>query len=246
MTRIPSNGHRTGYSTYANGWRAVIANARRTRRREDRERIAAFYEGQNARGWSARFYDDEAWTALALLDAYSLTHQARYTKRAEALVADIETGWDSSCCGSAPGGIWWNRAHTQKATASNAGPVIAACELYQDPKDRLPAIRRAGLPLLVERDGRSGDLPGRRPHQPGRHPALVEVQLQRRADARRGRRALSRHRRPRLPHRRAEGRPVYGPPRGGGHPGAARSSSTAPASAAGGIAPSSKGQPTTR
>ena len=127
----PSNGHRTGYWTYANGWRAVIANARRTRRREDRERIAAFYEGQNARGWSARFYDDEAWMALALLDAYSLTHQARYRKRAEALVADIETGWDSSCCGSAPGGIWWNRAHTQKATASNAGPVIAACELYQ-------------------------------------------------------------------------------------------------------------------
>jgi predicted alpha-1,6-mannanase (GH76 family) len=127
----PSNGHLTGYWTYANGWRAVIANGQRTQRREYFGLIDAFYNGQNARGWDAHFYDDESWMALALMDAEAATHRSRYRERAGALVADIEKGWDNSCCGSAPGGIWWDKAHTQKATASNAGPVIAACELYE-------------------------------------------------------------------------------------------------------------------
>jgi hypothetical protein len=54
-----------------------------------------------------------------------------YLQRAAALFADIRNGWDTTCCGSKKGGIWWNKAHTQKATASNAGVVILAARLYE-------------------------------------------------------------------------------------------------------------------
>jgi hypothetical protein len=38
-------------------------------------------------------------------------------------------GWDTSCCGTHLGGIWWNKTHTSKATASNGGPAIAGVRL---------------------------------------------------------------------------------------------------------------------
>jgi predicted alpha-1,6-mannanase (GH76 family) len=126
----PSSGRLTGYWTYANGWRTVIANAQRTQCRRYAGLIETFYEGQDRRGWSAGYYDDENWMALALLHAYDVTREPRYLSKARILFSDIQKGWDISCCGSTPGGIWWDKAHTQKATASNAGPVITACRLY--------------------------------------------------------------------------------------------------------------------
>ena len=131
----PENGRLTGYWTYANGWRTVIANAARTRGRRYLGLIESFYQGQKSRGWHVDFYDDENWMALALLDAHEVTREARYLQEAKTLFSDLRQGWDTSCCGAAPGGIWWDRRHTQKATASNAGPVIAACRLYQETRD---------------------------------------------------------------------------------------------------------------
>jgi predicted alpha-1,6-mannanase (GH76 family) len=131
----PGNGRLTGYWTYANGWRTVIANAQRTQCRRYAGLIETFYEGQDRRGWYAEYYDDENWMALALLHAYDVTREPRYLRQARILFADIQKGWDTSCCGTTPGGIWWDKAHTQKATASNAGPVIAACRLYAATRD---------------------------------------------------------------------------------------------------------------
>jgi predicted alpha-1,6-mannanase (GH76 family) len=126
LDAYPDNGRLTSCWTYANGWQAVIDNAERTHEQNCSAWIEKFYDGQNARGWSAGFYDDENWMVLALLHAYSVTRDSKYLQRAEALYSDIENGWDTSCCGSSPGGICWDKAHTQKATASNAGPVISA------------------------------------------------------------------------------------------------------------------------
>jgi predicted alpha-1,6-mannanase (GH76 family) len=84
---------------------------------------------QNAKGWSRDFYDDENWMTLALIRAYDLEHQQKYLDEAKTLYADIEAAWDTTCCGAHPGGIWWDRPHTQKATAANAGPVIAGVRL---------------------------------------------------------------------------------------------------------------------
>ena len=126
----PSNGRLTGYWTYAHGWDAVIENVERTRGQNYAGWIETLYDGQNTRGWHSDFYDDENWMALTLLRAYSVTRDAKYLDQAKRLFSDIRNAWDTSCCGGVPGGIWWDQKHTQKATASNAGPVITACRLY--------------------------------------------------------------------------------------------------------------------
>jgi len=91
--------------------------------------VQTLYAAQNARTWRSDYYDDENWMALALIRAYDLEHDPKYLAEAKALYGDIMAAWDTTCCGAHPGGIWWDRAHTQKATASNAGPVITGARL---------------------------------------------------------------------------------------------------------------------
>ena len=117
------------YWVYAQAFDALLDGVERTGGARYRGLIAAFAAGQEARGWSSDYYDDENWLALALLRAYDLTGETAYLERAKLLFADIQAAWDTRCCGSEPGGIWWDRAHTQKATASNGGPVITAARL---------------------------------------------------------------------------------------------------------------------
>src|SRR5438093_335092 len=74
----PDNGKPASYWAYANGWRAVIDNVQRTHNQRYYGLIETFYNGQDSRGWSVDFYDDENWMALALMDAYEVTHDARY------------------------------------------------------------------------------------------------------------------------------------------------------------------------
>src|SRR5207247_915641 len=86
---------------------------------------------QNDRGWFVNYYDDECWMTMALVHAYDLTGNAKYLNQAKSLYSDIETGWDTSCCGTIKGGMWWDKFHTQKATASNAGAALAGTMLYR-------------------------------------------------------------------------------------------------------------------
>ncbi len=102
----PSDGTQTGYWTYA-------------------------HQDQNASGWTNGFYDDECWMTMTLVRAYDLTGVLKYLNQATALYADIMTGWDTTCCGASPGGLWWDKAHTQKATAANVGAALAGARLYQ-------------------------------------------------------------------------------------------------------------------
>lgn len=123
----PSNNQLTGYWTYAQAFDALLDGVERTRGLHFGGLVRSFYAGQDARGWSSDFYDDENWMALALMRAFDGTNERAYLDRAVTLFADITDAWDSTS--SRPGGIWWDRAHTQKATASNAGPVIAGARL---------------------------------------------------------------------------------------------------------------------
>ncbi len=126
---LPSSTTLTGHWTFAQAFDAVLDGAERTRGARFAGWIEGLYLAQDARGWSRDFYDDENWMTLALVRAYDLRGDTKYLDRAKALYADIEAAWDTSCCGAHPGGIWWDRPHTQKATASNAGPVIAGVRL---------------------------------------------------------------------------------------------------------------------
>jgi predicted alpha-1,6-mannanase (GH76 family) len=123
----PSNNQLTGYWTYAQAFDALLDGIERTRGRHFGGLLRSFYLGQEARGFSSDYYDDENWMALALLRAFDWTNERAYLDRAAALFADITDAWDSTS--ARPGGIWWDRAHTQKATASNAGPVITGARL---------------------------------------------------------------------------------------------------------------------
>jgi predicted alpha-1,6-mannanase (GH76 family) len=93
--------------------------------------IESLYLGQISRGWTNDYYDDECWMTMVLVRAYDLTTNSMYLNQAQALYADVQGGWDTTCCGSSPGGLWWNKPHTQKATAANAGAALAGTRLYQ-------------------------------------------------------------------------------------------------------------------
>ena len=123
----PSNNQLTGYWTYAQAFDALLDGVERTRGRHFGGLVRSFTIGQDARGWSSDYYDDENWMALALVRAFDGTNERAYLDRAVTLFTDITNAWDSTS--TRPGGIWWDRAHTQKATASNAGPVITGARL---------------------------------------------------------------------------------------------------------------------
>lgn len=128
--QYPDNGSLTGYWTYAQGWDAVLDGVERTGGQQYYGLVETLYVGQNNRGWTSAYYDDECWMALALIRAYDLIGDSKYLTEAENLYSDIEGGWDTTCCGNTPGGLWWDKAHTQKATASNAGSVLVGARLY--------------------------------------------------------------------------------------------------------------------
>lgn len=125
----PNNGKLAGYWIFAQAFDAVLDGAERTKKKN----LHRFYQAQNNREWLVGYFDDENWMALALLRAYHLTGDTTYLNQSEMLYTDIMTnGWDTTCN---KGGIWWDKKHTQKATASNAGPVITGIRLYQITKN---------------------------------------------------------------------------------------------------------------
>lgn len=128
----PSDGQPAGYWIAANAVETLVDAAERTGDARYGDVLRAFVAAQDGRGWTRDWFDDEAWMAVALLRARELGGDPGLLARATALMTDIAQGApDSTCCGAAPGGLWWDRAHTQKATASNAVAVIAAARLFE-------------------------------------------------------------------------------------------------------------------
>jgi predicted alpha-1,6-mannanase (GH76 family) len=142
----PSDGEVAGYWVSANALETLVDAAERTGEARYLDVVRAFVAAQDRRGWTREWFDDEAWMAVALLRAHEATGDGTYLDRAAALVDDVfRSAPDGSCCGDTPGGLWWDRPHSQKATASNAVPVIAAARLFERTGDRrwLAAARGA-------------------------------------------------------------------------------------------------------
>lgn len=75
-----------------------------------------------------RYYDDNAWVALDLADAYDLSHDPQTLRRAEETFRFIQSGEDPAL----GGGIYWREnEHNSKNTCSNAPSAAAALRLYQ-------------------------------------------------------------------------------------------------------------------
>lgn len=137
---VTPGGAPAEYWFAAEAFDAVLDGVERTGGARWAEVARAFIAGQDARGWSREFFDDENWMALALIRAADLIGDRSALPRARALLDDIMTNaWDREA-----GGVWWDRKHSQKATASNAGPVITAARLYERTGDaRLLEFARA-------------------------------------------------------------------------------------------------------
>jgi predicted alpha-1,6-mannanase (GH76 family) len=125
----PSDGKLTGYWTYAQFFDALLDGVERTGGERYRGLVRTFYEGRDARGWIVDYFDDQAWMTLALLRAFDLTGEQLYLDQAKTIYENVMLAWDTTCCGTYLGGIWWDRKHTQKATASNATNAIAGVRL---------------------------------------------------------------------------------------------------------------------
>jgi hypothetical protein len=110
-----------------------------------------------------KYYDDNAWMAIALTESFDLTGDTRQLDRARRTTDLVLSGWDEK----AGGGIWWHEGHKAgtKNTCSNA-PAAAACLMLAErlpPTDAAPyrsAARRIvdwTRGRLHNPDGRFGD-----------------------------------------------------------------------------------------
>jgi len=76
-----------------------------------------------------RYYDDNAWICLSLLEAYELTGDAKDLALAMDAYNFLMSGEDSSTLG---GGIYWHEDKTQTKNACSSGPaMLASLKLYE-------------------------------------------------------------------------------------------------------------------
>jgi hypothetical protein len=82
------------------------------------------------------YYDDNAWSALDLLEGYQLTGNPTDLALAQDSFNFIVSGWDTSTTDGCPGGVFWEDvSDSQRNTAANAGGAEVGLELYQLTKD---------------------------------------------------------------------------------------------------------------
>jgi hypothetical protein len=87
-------------------------------------------------------YDDQMWFIRELLEAYKVTGNDEYLKKAEYLTDYVLDGWDPSrdSNGNERGGITWGPGYVTKHSCSN-GPLVSSLvwlhELYKDKSDEV-------------------------------------------------------------------------------------------------------------
>lgn len=78
------------------------------------------------------YYDDNAWTALDLIDAYDLSGDSTDVTMAQNVFNFVITGWDTNSSDACPGGVYWEDvAGSQRNTTANAANAEVGLELYQ-------------------------------------------------------------------------------------------------------------------
>lgn len=87
-------------------------------------KIPGYEPGPTAGGGNDKYYDDNAWMVIMFLEAYEMTGESRYLKRANETLDFVMSGWDEQ----AGGGIWWHERHEGggKNTCVNA-PAAVGC-----------------------------------------------------------------------------------------------------------------------
>jgi len=131
------SGNKEHYWTYAMALDAVTDAVEFESKRGNWGRWNFLTEAYNAiSGQKSDWYDDEAWMAAVSARIYHLAQRKGDTNMANKcknnivmLFNDIHAAWDTSCCGDFKAAVWWDRKHTQKATASTGGAIVTAMHL---------------------------------------------------------------------------------------------------------------------
>jgi predicted alpha-1,6-mannanase (GH76 family) len=84
-------------------------------------------------GGDARFYDDNQWIGIALIDAYARTGRQAYLDQAAGIYRFMITGYSTI----AGGGLYWKEGDfTTKNTCSNGPGIVLALKLYKATKEQ--------------------------------------------------------------------------------------------------------------
>lgn len=89
------------------GLKRKLAAAQDNHNNKEKEKEKEKDNDQNP--FSNGFYDDMGWWAVAWMRAYDVTGNQTYLATAEALFADMTTGWGTSCWAE---GMWWDKQRT--------------------------------------------------------------------------------------------------------------------------------------
>ncbi|HEY0272109.1 MAG TPA: glycoside hydrolase family 76 protein [Chitinophaga sp.] len=93
----------------------------------------AFASYPPTEGGGARFYDDNQWIGIAMLNAYPRGHEPAALKAGETVYKFMMTGYDTTL----GGGLYWEEdKKTSKNTCSNGPGILVALQLYQITKHR--------------------------------------------------------------------------------------------------------------
>ncbi|WP_371651882.1 glycoside hydrolase family 76 protein [Streptomyces mirabilis] len=76
----------------------------------------------------SRSIDDSGWWAIAWIDAYDYTGDARYLNEAVTIADYVQQYWDPGTCG---GGVWWDRERTYKNAVTNGQYLWLTTALHQ-------------------------------------------------------------------------------------------------------------------
>jgi len=78
-------------------------------------------------GGGTRYYDDNEWLGLALIDAYEITGNVVFLNKAEQVFDFVKSGQDNKL----GGGIYWAEGGNSKNTCSNGPAVVLSLKLYE-------------------------------------------------------------------------------------------------------------------
>ncbi len=115
---------------------------------DPRDKVPGYEPAPTNGGGNDKYYDDNAWIAIALAETYDLTGDARYLRRARETQAFVLSGWDDQL----GGGIWWHEAHKGdcKNTCVNAPAAVACLRLAREVPPREAADYVAESQKIVD------------------------------------------------------------------------------------------------
>ncbi|MBS1705211.1 MAG: hypothetical protein JST40_05010 [Armatimonadetes bacterium] len=90
-------------------------------------------------GGKDRYYDDNAWMVMALVESYEITRETKWLDRAKAALEYVLSGSDDVL----GGGIYWRENEKNSKNTCSNGPAAAAClAVYSHTKSK-PLLDRA-------------------------------------------------------------------------------------------------------